>query len=554
MANQAPYYDPQQAPYNQGYGYNYAYDPNQGNAPYSGYYPQQQPPLMVYPPPQAPPAQYGGGVPPPPPNYYLPPENGGAPPKVDYGQGSEKYNATPVYRDLWAAILFLTFFVSFIVYSILSIRSLPTGTFSNNGAFRDSQNFFSLPTIVCFLIVAAAGILLSGGYVLLMQAFPKPMIIVSFWAAAIAGIATGAYYIYRGLYWAGGLALVFGILYAAMWFYFRHRVPFATLMLTTVVKIMRQFPATLVLGFVFLIIHTVFAIWWIVTFTSSFSYMKKFESCRNYTNSAGRPDHSCSNGALIGVIIYLALVWYWVSQIISNVLHTTVAGVFATHYFFDGTLQGYPTTNPTLSALKRAATNSFGSICLGSLVVAILQTIRGILQTLISMETDGALGGFLSCCVGCILGMIQGLVEFFNKYAYVEVAMYGKAYIPAAKDTWRLIKDRGIDALINDDLVENVLWLGGLLIGVVCAIIGYAYMTVASPMYNSTGSFTPAIVLVSFFIGLSLFFIAGKAVDSGNATTFVCLAEDPGAMQRSKPVLFEEVRQRYPHVVNGLQH
>lgn len=63
------------------------------------------------------------------------------------------------------------------------------------------------------------------------------------------------------------------------------------------------------------------------------------------------------------------------------------------------------------------------------------------------------------------------MVEYFNRYAYIEigecfkficiiftsvsldlVALYGKPYIPAAKDTWRLFKDRGIDALINDSL------------------------------------------------------------------------------------------------------
>ena len=32
-------------------------------------------------------------------------------------------------------------------------------------------------------------------------------------------------------------------------------------------------------------------------------------------------------------------------------------------------------------------------------------------------------------------------------------ALYGKPYITAAKDTWRLFKDRGIDALVNDSLV-----------------------------------------------------------------------------------------------------
>ena len=45
-------------------------------------------------------------------------------------------------------------------------------------------------------------------------------------------------------------------------------------------------------------------------------------------------------------------------------------------------------------------------------------------------------------------------------------ALYGKPYISAAKDTWHLFKDRGIDALINDSLVEmsechetQLLWL-----------------------------------------------------------------------------------------------
>jgi hypothetical protein len=33
-------------------------------------------------------------------------------------------------------------------------------------------------------------------------------------------------------------------------------------------------------------------------------------------------------------------------------------------------------------------------------------------------------------------------------------ALYGKSYIPAAKDAWRLLKHRGIDALVNDNLIS----------------------------------------------------------------------------------------------------
>lgn len=47
--------------------------------------------------------------------------------------------------------------------------------------------------------------------------------------------------------------------------------------------------------------------------------------------------------------------------------------------------------------------------------------------------------------------------RFINRYAFSHIALYGKAYIPAAKDTWTMMKNRGIDALVNDCLIGPVL-------------------------------------------------------------------------------------------------
>lgn len=38
-------------------------------------------------------------------------------------------------------------------------------------------------------------------------------------------------------------------------------------------------------------------------------------------------------------------------------------------------------------------------------------------------------------------------------------ALFGKKYVAAAKDAWNLLKKRGIDALINDCLVNNIWWV-----------------------------------------------------------------------------------------------
>ena len=53
-----------------------------------------------------------------------------------------------------------------------------------------------------------------------------------------------------------------------------------------------------------------------------------------------------------------------------------------------------------------------------------------------------------------------------NKYAFTQVAIYGKAFIPAAKSTWTILKDRGIVQLINDNLIGNVWAMGAILAGV----------------------------------------------------------------------------------------
>lgn len=74
------------------------------------------------------------------------------------------------------------------------------------------------------------------------------------------------------------------------------------------------------------------------------------------------------------------------------------------------------------------------------------------------------------------------------------VALYGKSYFRAAKDTWRLFKDRGIDALVNDQLVGMseclrvhtffmmsdrfvvaLIW-GAYCVGMLCSLLSYIYL------------------------------------------------------------------------------
>lgn len=84
--------------------------------------------------------------------------------------------------------------------------------------------------------------------------------------------------------------------------------------------------------------------------------------------------------------------------------------------------------------------------------------------------------------------------------------------------------------------------LGGLLVAVLSSLLGYIYLIVSKPAFNQTGNMTGVVVLICFITGLAMFSTIATVITSGVCTTFVCLAEDPQALQRTQPALFEKVK------------
>ena len=62
-------------------------------------------------------------------------------------------------------------------------------------------------------------------------------------------------------------------------------------------------------------------------------------------------------------------------------MHTTTAGVVATWWFTPE--EEYEAEHVTMPAVKRSCTSSFGSICEGSLIVAIIETLRQMAEQVI---------------------------------------------------------------------------------------------------------------------------------------------------------------------------
>lgn len=368
--------------------------------------------------------------------------------------------------------------------------------------------------------------------------------------SVILYFALSAYFFYLKSYIAAGITLLFSIIYTFAVYTWRHRIPFATVMLEVVVGITRKYPGTVVTALGGLIFQVAYAVLFALTAAGTNYLFNSGGQVSCKITSSGREVCTKNVPATAYVLfVYALFSFYWTTQVIQNVVHVTVSGVFAVYYFLFGTPQ-MPSGSPTLGSLKRATTTSFGSICFGSLLIAIIQLLKALVRMLMEQE-DGILA-FVACILVCILGCIEGLVEYFNHYAFTQVAIYGKPFCQAGKDTWTLIKERGIEAVINDSLIGNVLGVGVLLVGVLNALIGYIYVAVVAPNILSDAPTAVILLLVCFFVGLSFMSLVTSVIESGTSTTFVTLAEDPGVLQRNQPQLFERIRQTWPEVVSGI--
>lgn len=506
------------------------------------YYQQQPPPYNQSEVPQYPPPNGSHYT-----NQY-PPNYSSNPPVVplvhdDLPTYSEQNDRTPLkdkfsnstYRDVLFVILFIIHAIglgAILVAGIVKHKKTPEvvqyNTTSGNDTTVytsnvDETTFVLTPSDITNLTIyigiclacAICGLVIAFLYLVFIKRHPRQVIISTLVMSVILWLAAGVSMIVlsRQLIW-GIILCIIALFNAWMFYLWRDRIPFASIMLRTVATVIEEYPATTYTAYLSSIIQFLFVFVWAVTVVLAQNF---------------------SQNVFAGLFVFLLLSYYWTTQVIKNVVHVTVSGVFATWYFMKSSLtgEGAP-SNPTLGSFKRATTTSFGSICLGSLLVAALQTIRALIQFARNGKHQ-----ILVLIVDCIVGCIDQLLQYFNKYAFTQVAIYGKTYITAARDTWRLIKSHGIQAIINDNLISGVLSIGALIGGIMCGGVG------AALGYSYIRDYWISTTVAGFIIGFVMVLLTMEVVDSGVATIFVAFAMDHEAMKRNHPDLHTKFRERY---------
>ncbi|KFY88055.1 hypothetical protein V500_06586 [Pseudogymnoascus sp. VKM F-4518 (FW-2643)] len=443
----------------------------------------------------------------------------------------------PKWNDLWAAILFLATCAGFIAVSGLCLNGYQV---TSDGSTNNNTFGLNRLTIVLFAYVLAVAFVISFAYFWAIRAFTKQIIWITGILQIVFGVATAGFYLWAKEYAAGIVFLVFAVFYIICFISWIPRIPFSVLMLQTVIDVAKNYGHVFIVSFVGGVIATAFGAWFSVTLVAVYA---KY----NPGNASCSVDGGCSMAKVIGLIVFVTFAGYWITEVLKNIIHVTISGVYGSWYFCSQKPSGFP-KGATRGAFKRSVTYSFGSISFGSLIVAIIQLLRQACN--VAKQNSAAqgnmVGQILFCVLGCLISLLNWLVQFFNEYAFSYIALYGKAYIPAAKSTWHMMKDRGIDALVNECLINPVLSMGSVFVGYVCVLLSYLYLRYGNVVVDT--NYYAVIMAYSFLIGLQICNVFMVPIKSGVATLFVAMAFDPAVLQNEYPDLYDRMVGVYPHV------
>ncbi|RLV91252.1 Protein PNS1 [Spathaspora sp. JA1] len=457
----------------------------------------------------------------------------------------------PKYNDWPFAIFFLLVVAGFIAVAAITLNALAKTFSFQGGGIYGSGNSFSLNTntIILFSFVIVISFVLSALIILFARMAPKLFIISGLIMNIVLGIGTAIYYFVVGYYSAAIVFLVFSLLGAWVYWRTRSRIPFSATVLTIVIDVMKAYPSTLITSFLGIIIGSGFSVLFAVVIVATYVKFDPNENNEGCRVGGG----SCSQGKLIGVLVFVFFAGYYISEVIRNVIHVVISGVYGTWYYLANSDQGAP-RHPALSSLRRALTYCFGSISFGSLIVAFIQLLRQFIAILRSnFAADG--NGWAVCAMvvlDMIVGFIDWLVRYFNQYAYCYVALYGKSYIRAARDTFDLLRFKGFDVLINDSFINTSLNLYSLFVGYLVALLAFLYLRFTKPEYNASGNFYAPVIAFSFLIAGQITRIALTVIESGVSTFFVALAKDPEVFQMTNRKRFDEIFKNYPQVLEKI--
>ncbi|XP_038045351.1 choline transporter-like protein 2 isoform X2 [Patiria miniata] len=240
--------------------------------------------------------------------------------------------------------------------------------------------------------------------------------------------------------------------------------------------------------------------------------------------------------ALKDYVLYLQIYnlfgLFWLVNFAIALGQVTLAGAFASYYWAFTKPQDIPAF-PLFKSFYRAIRYHLGSIAFGSLIIALIQIIRTMLEYVEAKlkGKENQVVKYVLKCLKCCFWCLEKFMRFLNKNAYILIAVYGENFCTSAKNAFFLLLRNIVRVAVINKLTDFLIFLGELFIVGAVAVTSFfyftnqitwvsAYITVPTLNYYWVPIFI--ITIGTYFIAKCFFSVYDMAVD----TLFLCFLED----------------------------
>lgn len=431
-------------------------------------------------------------------------------------------NAQQKVNDVFFSILYFLSLGAVIGCSIYFGKYLPQlgGGGSNNGLYSlfDPIKGSLLLVAAVIGIVTLFAIVLTNVFIILMRKHPRNTINVCYIGSiAVSGLVAVYGIIVQNYGLAIGNGIVF-LLSIVCYFLIRRRIPFTAALLKACCVAYEKYPFMSLITFASALISLGVTALFIYCMMSIAAYVE----VNNVQEKAGLN---------IGVF-FLVLFLFWSTEILANVVHTIISGIYAWFFLVEkGTTgTGQSTMSPSAvvgNSIKRTLVYSLGSICCASLIVATIQAIRVVLSSLKNDRSRDNGARLVAACADCLLSIVEKIVKFVNYYIFIMMAIFGTSFMQSAKKTVKLFREDLGTVLINENVIGQVLFFGNLLMSMLCAALAFGLSMIM--IKDQLASIVTAVI--SIVVSFMVLFVMSSVLSSGTNTAIVCYTIDPTSIE-----------------------
>lgn len=320
----------------------------------------------------------------------------------------------------------------------------------------------------------------------------------------------------QGLLLPGAILAIVALVVIAILYWFRKRIKLTAQLFKETSKALVDVPAIMfepILTFLALLLA-------IFPFVFFMILIETAGDARNVKNQDGTNHVEFEQNGGVQLARYFNIVAFiWFTQFIYGCQHFVIGGTISKWYF---TRDKSKLDSPIMQTFDHLVRFHLGSVCLGSMLITLIKIIRMIINALKSQaRRDGnQMGMIIAACLDCILQLVEQILQYIMRMAYILVAKDGTPLFESGKKAFKLLFDNLMDVVALNQFGDIVLVVARLFVTAITTFIAYEIMK--SPSIESVAVPVLLVGIFAFLIAHCFVTVFEMAVD----TIFICFCDD----------------------------